>query len=67
MRAYWICRQEEGLAAPVKCGESNRALTRCLDACTGDADKFRAFKARRLDEMEVAATSGIAPFGKPKQ
>ena len=72
VRRYWVCREEEGLMAPIRCGEQNKAMNACLAACGRDEERFGAFRARRLDEIEdeilarqaaAAAAAKAAPAG----
>ncbi len=51
VRAYWVCRQEQGLAVVLRCREHNDAMQKCIADYTRDADAFERYKTHRLDEM----------------
>jgi hypothetical protein len=55
VRVYWICRQEEGLMAPFRCGPQNAAMNTCLNTCTTDPVKFGVYRDKRMAEIEAAA------------
>lgn len=64
VRVYWICRQEEGLMAPFRCGPQNGAMNTCLNSCTTDPVKFGAYRDRRMAEIEAAALAFTPAAGK---
>lgn len=51
VRAYWVCRQENGFSVVWKCREQNDAMQKCVADYTRDDVAFERYKARRLDEM----------------
>ena len=69
VRRYWVCRQEQGLMTAFNCRGENDAMKNCLQVCGRDQPAFDAFRARRLDEMEVElearATAAAAAAIKP--
>ena len=50
IKAYWVCRQEAGLLAPLRCSAESAAMKGCLQACGKDEARFDAFKERQLAE-----------------
>jgi hypothetical protein len=71
VRAYWVCRQEQGMLTPFKCRAANRAMNDCLGAYVRDEPKFEAFKAVKVAEIEAeqqahaAAAAGAAAAAVP--
>jgi Cytochrome c oxidase biogenesis protein Cmc1 like len=51
VRAYWVCRQKEGLAVILKCKEQNDAMQNCVADFTRDEEAFNMYKDRRMTEM----------------
>lgn len=51
VRAYWLCRQQEGLAVIYKCKEQNDAMQNCIADFTRDEAAFGVYKDRRMTEM----------------
>ncbi len=54
VRAYWVCRQQEGFAVVVKCKEQNDEMQKCIVDFTRDEEAFAAYKDRRMTEMAEA-------------
>lgn len=75
VRAYWVCRQEAGLAVVLRCREHNDRMQNCIADYTRDADAFARYKDRRMSEMaddyakrraeRVASAAGGAAAGAP--
>lgn len=51
VRAYWVCRQENGFSVVWKCRAQNDAMQNCVADYTRDEVAFERYKTRRLDEM----------------
>ena len=52
MRAFWVCRETQGMLAPFRCGEQNEGMKQCLAACGRDEEGYAAFRERRAAEIE---------------
>jgi hypothetical protein len=72
VRAYWVCRQEHGLAVVFKCREENDRMQKCIADFTRDEDAFERYKITRMDQMSdsferhkaakaAAAAAGTGP------
>ena len=53
VRDYWICREEQGLWAPLRCGKESDAMKAALQACGRDEAAFGAYRDKRLTEVEA--------------
>ena len=73
IKAYWVCRQEAGLLAPLRCSAESGAMKGCLQACGKDEARFAAFKDAQLAEWAAvsaaktaaAAANAAASAGEP--
>ena len=60
IKAYWVCRQEAGLLAPLRCSAESAAMKGCLQACGKDEARFDAFKERQLAEWAAVSAAKTA-------
>ena len=73
IKAYWVCRQEAGLLAPLRCSAESGTMKGCLQACGKDEARFAAFKDAQLAEWAAvsaaktaaAANAAAASAGEP--
>jgi hypothetical protein len=54
VKAYWICRQEAGLAVVFKCRPEAAAMRTCVERHSNDAEAFAAFRASRVGDAAPA-------------
>ena len=69
VKEYWLCRQEQGLLAPLRCGAESAAMKGCLQRCGKDEARFTAHRERRIAEIaeaSAAVAAGKAPPPKPQ-
>ena len=60
VKGYWVCRQEAGLLAPLRCSAESTAMKACLQACGKDAPRFEAFKEAKLAEWAAVSAAKTA-------
>ena len=53
VRAFWVCRETQGLMAPLRCGAQSEGMKSCLQACGRDEEGYAAFSQRRAGEIEA--------------
>jgi hypothetical protein len=53
VRAFWVCRETNGLMAPLNCGSQSEGMKACLQSCGRDEVGYAAFSQRRAGEIEA--------------
>ncbi len=53
VKRYWICKEEQGLSAPLNCRRESEAMKDALRECGRDEEAFALYRARRVDEIEA--------------
>ncbi len=51
VRAYWVCRQEQGLLVVLNCRGENERMQLCVSAATRDEAGLAAYRASRMTEL----------------
>lgn len=54
VKAYWVCRQDAGVAVVMKCRAANDAMNACVERHAGDTAAWDAFRAARVAEVAPA-------------
>ena len=58
VKAYWVCRQEQGLMVVFRCREEINAMRECVGNKTRDKETYAAFREERMAVIKDVMGSG---------